>query len=373
MRDGKLLRVGQPVFSAKDIASITADVAKILASGWLTTGRYAESFEKEFRSVVGTKHAISVSSGTAALHTILSAIGLAGKEIVVPADTFASSANAALYLGSKVRLADCDVDTFNVTAETLERSITPRTKAVMVTHVGGNPCEMREIESLCNERGLTLVEDAAHAIGSELRGRACGTFGVANAFSLYPTKVITSAEGGMITTDSDEIDSFARKFRNVGRKSLGRGPIDILGCNYRMSDVHAAIGLSQIGHLGEFLKTRRRLARVYDEQIEKLDWLVPQRIASHSKSSYYTYMVRLARGNRQKRDRTIKRLMERAIETTVMFNPIQLQPYSEGLVEASRNLKNSELVGATSIALPMHAGLGEEDVSHVVAALKDAR
>lgn len=199
-----MIRVGQPYFSDLDISEITSKITLVLRSGCLTSGEVVEKFEKKFSSFVGTKYAVALNSGTAALHAILSALKLSSNdEVVVPANTFISTAFAVLYIGAKPVLADCDINKFNVTAETIEHNLSSKTKAVIVTHVGGNPCEMDEIVKLCQEKGLTLIEDAAH--GSKYRGKSCGAFGLANAFSFYPTKVITSGEGGMVTTNSKEI------------------------------------------------------------------------------------------------------------------------------------------------------------------------
>lgn len=323
-------------------------------------------------SIAGTKHSIAVSSGTAALHTIMASIvSKPGTEVIVPANTFVSTANAALYIGARVRLADCDPFSFNVTRDTIDKCITPKTGGVIVTHIGGNPCDMDDIIRLCRDRGIFLVEDVAHALGSSYKGKACGSFGIANAFSFYPTKVVTSAEGGVITTNSRPIDTFSRTFRNVGRRAYGHGPITLLGYNYRMSDVHAVIGLNQLGHLEEFVERRNALAKIYDERIQKISWLRPQRVSKQSVSSYYTYMVSVV-GRVQSRDALMRQLEKKGIETTVMFKPVHLQPYSKGRIETPDGLPNAERVGTTSLVLPMHAALRDEQIEYVCDALRDA-
>jgi dTDP-4-amino-4,6-dideoxygalactose transaminase len=369
-----MIKVGCPYFSDSDISEITSRIASVLRSGWLTSGEVVEEFEKKFSSFVGTKYAVALNSGTAALHAILSALKLSSNdEVVVPANTFISTAFAVLYVGAKPVLADCDINTFNVTAETIERSLSSKTKAVIVTHVGGNPCEMDEIVKLCQEKGLTLIEDAAHAHGSKYREKSCGAFGLANAFSFYPTKVMTSGEGGMVTTDSKEIYEYIKTFRNVGRAEIGHGPIVMLGYNYRMSNIHAVIGLNQLRHLEEFVKKRNELAKIYNQELEKIEWIEPQKVYSHSISSYYAYIVKILPNSPVSRDALMKYLREKGIETTIMFRPVHVQPYFKSRFNVKNRYPNAELVGTNSLVLPLHVGMTTEDVDYVVSALKSVK
>lgn len=365
------VRLARPVFDSDDIEFVKKRVERTLKSGWLTTGPLVQEFEEKFGEGTHTKFAIAVNSGTAALHVLTAFQHLTrGDEVIVPADTFASTANAAVYEGATPVLADCDLETFNVTAETIEAQVTKKTKAVIVTHVGGNPCEMDEIAAFCKERDLVLMEDAAHAVGSSFRGRACGSLSFASAFSLYPNKIITSAEGGFVCTDSQELDSFARKFRNAGRLNFGRGPVEILGYNYRMSEVHAALGLSQFRHVKSFVKLRNRLAKQYEEQLSKIDWISPQRVSENGFSSYYVYIVRLLPGAPIPRDKLAKRMKEKGVETTVTYVPIHKMPYFKAIGRPQR-LPNAEEVGKNSLTLPIYPGMTAGDVEYVVKALKE--
>jgi perosamine synthetase len=368
----KSVRLAKPDFSAKDIDRISSDISKILRSGWLTNGSYVRGLEGRFTRLVGSKYAVAVNSGTAALHTLVSYLGLgAVDEVVVPANTFASTANAVMYVGARLALADCDAETFNVTSETIAASINKNTKCVLVTHIAGNPCEMDEIRKLCKERNITLFEDAAHALGSTYRGRACGSLSSGAAFSLYPTKIVTSGEGGMVTTDLKELAEHVRLFRNVGRRSLGHGPILIVGHNYRMSEIHAAVGLSQMSHVRAFVDRRNRLARIYNEELEQIDWIEPQRVASHSKSSYYSYIAKVKPGKGLTRDRLMKALKQKGIETTVMFRPVESQPAFKQM--RLGGLPNAEAVGRDSIVLPLHTQMTAEDAEYVSRTLMHAR
>jgi len=327
-------------------------------------------FEQKFCRVIGTKYAIALNSGTAALHTILSSLGLNREdEVVVPANTFSSTVNAVIYVGAKPVLADCEVDTFNVSAETIERAIGPRTKAVMVTHVAGNPCDMDPITKLCRENNLVLIEDSAHAHGSKYRGRSCGSLGFGSAFSFYPTKVMTSGEGGMITTNSEELHEHSCLFRNVGRARLGHGPIVALGYNYRMSEIHAVIGLSQLKHLREFVEKRNELSQIYREKLRELAWLEPQVIHDHSYSSWYAYIVKLSKSVGISTESVMDSLKREGIETTVMFRPIHMQPYYADKFRGV-SCPNAELIGDRAFALPLHVQMTSEDITSIVRILR---
>ncbi len=367
------VKLAPPLFTEADVTAIASEISSVLRSGWLTSGALVEELEAKFKKISGTKYAVAMNSGTAALHAITAAQGLKrGDEVIVPANTFASTANAVLYVGAKPVLADCDPETFNVTSETILQRVSPKTKAVMVTHVGGNPCEMGPIISLCRERGLTLSEDAAHATGSTYRGKRCGSLSWAAAFSLYATKVVTSAEGGVLATDSKALRDFAWTFRNAGREKFGSGPIVALGYNYRMTDVHAAIGLRQLARIGEFVAARNRIASLYSEMLAEVSWLKPQLVPRHSRSSYYTYLVLLTRDAPLSREGLADRLNSKGIETTVMFRPIHVQPYFQRYSKGPFHCPNAEMVGLRSLALPMHPAMTEDDVEYVVRAIKAA-
>ena len=366
----KHIRLAKPIFSESDILEINRNIRSVLASGWLTTGEFAERLESRFRKEVETRYAVSMNSGTAALHTMIAWLRLKpGEEVVVPANTFASTANAVLYEGGKVVLADCDLDSFNVTADSLVEKITGKTRAIVVTHVGGNPCDMREIVDICEERKIHLFEDAAHALGSTYRGQKCGSFGSGAAFSLYPTKVVTSGEGGMLTTNSKDLAGFAQLFRNVGRHSIGAGPIEILGHNYRMSDIHAVVGLNQMKHLSEFIAKRNELAHSYARGLKRIGWIKPQVITAQGRSSYYAYIVRLVKESPVSRDALVEGLKNRGVETTVMFRPLHSQPYFRG--RGTFSCPNAEALGRESLVLPLHVGMTNRDVEYVINAIEE--
>ncbi len=369
--ENHMIRVGQPYFFESDISEITSRIALVLRSGWLTSSELVAEFEGKFSKTIDMRYAVAVNSCTAALHVILSALHLEPDyEVIVPANTFASTVNAALYVGAKPVLADCDSETFNVTAKTIECRISPKTKAVIITHIAGNPCEMDEIVRLCQERNLILVEDAAHTPGSKYKGRNCGSFGLASAFSFYPTKVMTSGEGGIVVTNSEEVYEHAKLLRNVGRTGMGPGSIIALGYNYRMSEIHAVIALNQLKHLDEFVKKRNQLARIYNEELSGIGWLEPQYVYGHSICSYYAYIVRLLPTCPISRDAIMEYLKKEGIETTIMFRPIHQHHYYRVTLDLKDNYPNAEFVGAHTIALPMHAAMNIKDVEYIVSKLR---
>jgi len=364
------LRVSMPLFSEPDIVEITARIGAVLRSGWLTSGSVVAEYERQFANIVGTAYAVALNSCTAALHCIMYLLGIGpGSEVVVPANTFASTANAVLYVGARPVFADCDSTTFNVTAETIEERIGPKTRAVLVVHIGGNPCDMDEIIPLCKKKNLFLIEDCAHALGSRYHNRQCGTFGAAGAFSFYPTKLITSGEGGMIATDLQRVGSDAKTFRNVGREYFGRTPITMLGYNYRMTDIHACVGINQLRRLDEFVARRGELAKIYDTQLRTIDWLKPQHIDNASTSSYYAYICRVSDGAPLSRDELSEVLKRESIETTVMFRPVYSHPYYRSQLSGVI-CPNAEMIGKESIVLPLHVGMRDEDVVRVVEVLR---
>ncbi len=252
--------------------------------------------EEAFALRHGTRHAIAVSSGTAALEIILRAIGVEDREVIVPANTFFATAAAAVHAGARLRFVDCDPQTMSIDPADLAGCITADTAAVVIVHIGGliTPA-IDEIAQICAERGVELVEDAAHAHGSAFDGRAAGHFGRAASFSFYPTKVMAGGEGGMIVTDDDNIAEEARVYRDQGKGSFHANFHTRMGANWRMSEPHAAIVLSQLHRLDEFIDQRQVLAARYDASVGELG-LGTLAIPAAASSNYYKYVVFLPEG-----------------------------------------------------------------------------
>src|SRR5580693_1972196 len=263
-------------FLPEDRAWITARIDEVLASGQLTLGKYGAEFERRFAALCGTRHAIAVNSGTSSLEIILRALDVAGRDVLVPTNTFFATAAAVVHAGGRPVLVDMDPESFAVRPEDALRALTPQTAGIIAVHIGGIVSRrMPELQELARRKGLWLVEDAAHAHGSALGGTAAGAFGIAASFSFYPTKVMTSAEGGMIVTDDDRIDAEARIYRDQGKASFTQNAHTRMGYNWRLSEPHAIIGLRHLERLPAMIADRQRIAALYDEGLRSSTGLMP--------------------------------------------------------------------------------------------------
>ncbi len=357
----------KPLFYNEDIEEINTRIEEILRSGWLTSGPVVEKFERAYAEFVGTKHAVALNSCTAALHAALIVSGVKrGDEVLVPSNTFVATANAALYVGAKPVFADSDPSTFNIAPHEIQERISKKTKAIIAVHLGGNPCDMEEIKEIAADHNIPVIEDCAHAHGAKYKGVNCGTFGVAGCFSLYPTKIITAAEGGIVTTNEAALAKRIRVLRNHGRTSSGPSAVVELGFNYRLSEIHAAIGLTQLKHITDFLEARKKLAEMYDDRLTSIKWLERQRIRDGNVCSYYAYIVKLTDEAPVNRDTLIERLSDKGIETSVLYHPVHLQPFCVRLFGYSKGeLPVAEELGEKSLALPFYNGMKAEEVTRV--------
>ena len=362
----------KPSFDEGELAEIGANIKLVLRSGRLTSGPMVERFEEEFSRFTGSRHAVAMNSCTAALHAILCALGVSkGDEVIVPSNTFVATANAALYQGATPVFADCDDDTFNVSPADIERKITKKTKAMIVVHLGGNPCDMDEITEISERHSVPIVEDCAHAHGAKFQGKNCGTIGVAGAFSFYPSKIFTTAEGGMVVTDSKEMAEKLRILRNHGRAEFGPSEVIELGYNYRLSDVHAVLGISQLKHVDRFLEHRKRIADLYNEGMRGIGCLEPQLVRKNSVCSYYAYLVKIDENAPFDRDELLSELNGRGVDTSILYHPIHLQPlYRRLFGYRERLLPVTEKLGRTSFGLPLYNDISFEEARHVLGTLR---
>ena len=357
------------VFPATDRAEVAAAVAGILDSGALTLGPYTRRFEAAFAAAHGSLHAVAVSSGTAALGIALCAAGIRGRDVVVPANTFYATAAAVLQAGGRPVFADVDATTFALSRSTVEAVLTPDTAAVVLVHIGGliSP-QVDDLLALCEERGIALVEDAAHAHGSTFEGRFAGSFGVAAAFSFYPTKVVTCGEGGMVLTASDVLAQEARIYRDQGKGAFTANHHVRLGSAWRMSEQHAATGLVHLRRMEEFITRRRQVAARYDKALAGLDGLRSLTEPSGCRSNIYKYIVLLP----SDLDRAVfkSQLAERYqvhLSGEVYDLPLHRQPV---LAEyAGPPLPVAEDVAARHVCLPVHSDMTDSEVDQVLTAV----
>ena len=358
-------------FPAEDRAEILRRIDQALISGQLTLGAIGRELEERFAAHHGAKHAIAVNSGTSAIEIPLRALGVRGKEVLVPANTFFATGAAVVAAGGRPKFVDCDPATMAVDVESVRTSIGPDTVGLIVVHIGGlvTP-DIRALKALCDEHGLFLFEDAAHAHGSTLDDQAAGTFGVAGSFSFYPTKVITAAEGGIIVTDDDHIAEEARVYRDQGKAGFTANVHTHLGYNWRMSEPHAAIAVSQLARLDEFIAHRQHIAKVYDEGLSELS-LTPLVIPADASCNYYKYIAYLPEGiDRAELKKTLRNEFGVALSGEVYELPMHLQPVFEPWADGP--LPGAERICASHICLPISALLTEEQAEHVIVSLRSA-
>jgi dTDP-4-amino-4,6-dideoxygalactose transaminase len=337
-----------------------AAVDRVLRSGVLTQGPEVADFETEFASVVGGLQCVAVNSGTSALHLALLAVGVGqGDEVVLPSFSFAATANAVRLVGGIPVFVDIDPVSFCVDPEAVREAITPRTKAILPVHVYGHPAAMDELGPLAEERGISIVEDAAQAHAATLGGRPVGTFGTAAAFSFYPTKNMTTGEGGMVTTPSATVAHQVRLLRNQGMER--RYENEVIGYNNRMSDLHAAIGRAQLHRLAEWTRQRQDNARFLSENLVGVR---TPRTASGATHVFHQYTVRVP----EARDRFTAELARKGVATGVYYpTPIHRLPS----FDQDLDLPATERACAEVFSLPVHPSLTPAELEQVVTAVNE--
>ena len=344
-------------------------VVEVLESGRLALGPKCEAFEQALAHRAGVAHGIGVSSGTAALHVIVRSLGIGpGDEVILPSFTFAATANSLLFEGATPVFADIERDTFNLDPADVERRITERTRAIAVVDVFGHPAEWDALTAIAERHGLAVIADSCEAIGATYRGRPIGSFGDAATFAFYPNKQITTGEGGMIVTDDDAIAEAARSLRNQGRPAMGAWLThERLGYNYRLDEMSAALGVSQVARLDEILAKRKRVADGYAERLAAIDGLRGPQVRDHVEPSWFVYVVLLEPG--LDRDAVMRQLDEAGVPTRAYFDPLHLQPYLKDRIDVPGGLPVTESVAARTIALPFHNHLIDAQLDRVAETL----
>ncbi len=349
-------------------------VAEVLSSTCLSLGPKLVEFERRLAEYTGTKYAVVVNSGTSALHLIIKALGIGdGDEVITTPFSFIASSNCILFERAKPVFVDVEPVILNIDPALVEKAITPRTKAILAVDIFGHPAQWNRLIALAEAYHLKLIEDAAESLGSEYRGRRCGSFGDAGVYGFYPNKQITTGEGGAVLTDNKAIAELCRSLRNQGRAD-GDGWLQHprLGYNYRLSEINCALGIAQLERIEELLRSRTRVAGYYNERLGDLTQVRIPCVASGIKMSYFVYVVRLAdEYTPQYRDWVIQELKKRGIGCRDYFAPIHLQPCYQEFGYRQGDFPIAEAAGARTIALPFHNGLTEQDVDYVVKNLKE--
>ena len=359
------------------------EVLDTLRSGWITMGPKTSKFEGLFADYVGSRHTIAVSSCTAGLHLALVAGGIGpGDEVITTPLTFCSTANVIVHQGAVPVLADVQADTYNIDPEELRKRITSRTKAIIPVHFAGHPCEMEGIQAIAEENGLLVIEDAAHAMGAKYKDRMIGTVSEVTVFSFYATKNLTTGEGGMITTEDDELAERMRVLRLHGistdawKRYSAQGSwyyeVVFPGYKYNMTDVQAALGIHQLAKQEGFLKVRQRYADTYDAAFEDLPEIVPPCVKEYVRHSWHLYVIRLELERLTiDRGQFIEALRKENIGTSVHFIPLHLHPYyKERYGFKKGDFPVAEWIYEGIVTLPLYPKMSMRDVEDVITAVR---
>ena len=373
-----LLPYGRQHIDEDDIQA----VVDVLRSDWLTTGPTVSAFEQAFADLVGAKQAVAVSNGTAALHAATFALDIQpGDEVIVTPMTFAASANCVLYQGGMPVFADVDPDTLLLDPDQVERKITPRTKAIIAVDYTGQSCDYDRLRAIAEAHHLKIIADGCHAIGGEYRGRPVGTLADLNTFSLHPVKHMTTGEGGVITTESDTLAQRMRVFRNHGittdhRQRAEQGgffyEMQLLGYNYRLTDIQCALGISQLKKLKGFVQRRREIAARYDVAFAKMPYVQPLVVRPEVKHSYHIYVVLFDTDQLNlTRNEIFAALRAENIGVNVHYIPVHLHPYYRRNLNTGPGLcPIAEDAYERMITLPVFPDMTDEDVDDVIRAVR---
>ena len=372
------LPYGQQCVDEDDIKA----VVDVLRSDWLTTGPQVRAFEEAFAACVGARHAVAVSSGTAALHAAVYSIEIGpGDEVIVPAVTFAATANCVVYQGGTPVFADVAQETLLLDPAQVEKNITPRTKAIISVDYAGQPCDYDRLRAIADRHGLLLIADACHALGGAYKGRPVGALGDLNTFSLHPVKPITTGEGGVVTTDHPGLAERMGIFRNHGitsdhRKREAEGSwfyemVD-LGYNYRLTDLQCALGVSQLRKLAAWVGRRQAIARRYDTAFADLAAVRPLSVRPDVSHAYHLYVIALDLSRlRVKRETIFAALRAEGIGVNVHYVPVHLHPfYQKRFGTGPGRCPVAEAAYARIISLPIFPAMTDRDVEDVIAAVR---
>ncbi|WP_455241168.1 DegT/DnrJ/EryC1/StrS family aminotransferase [Methanothermobacter tenebrarum] len=356
-----MIPIASPIIEDDEIR----EVVKVLRSGFLAQGPKVEEFEKAFADYTNSEYAVATSSGTTALHVALSAAGVGkGDEVITTPFSFAATANAALYVGARPVFVDIDPLTYNIDPERIEDAITEDTKAIIVVHLYGQPAEMNHIIDIGEDHGLIVIEDAAQAHGALYHKKKVGSLGDIGCFSFYPTKNITTGEGGMITTDDEDIAHLARMIRSHGESE--RYEHVILGYNFRMTDIAAAIGIVQLKKLDKFNSKRIENAKYLTENLKDFEHITTPYVMDDVKHVFHQYTVRV-----ENRKKWIEHFKREGIGTGVYYpKPIYRQPLYEDL-GLGVSCPEAEKASGEVLSLPVHPSLGVEELDRIIDAVEN--
>ena len=380
MNKKRKVSIAAPYIDKKEIEAIK----KPLLSGWLTQGACVEDFEKEFAKMHGIRHAVAATSCTTALHLALVALGIGpGDEVIVPSFTWIATANIMEYVGARPVFCDIERDTYNISVKCIEALINPRTKAVIPVHLFGLCADMDKIMAICKRHNIYIVEDAACAIGASIHEKKAGSFGDIGCFSFHPRKIVTTGEGGMCTTNNDAVAARLISLRNHGAsvpeeercvddKPYVMPDFEILGYNYRMTDLQGAIGVVQLSRLEFFILERQKWAAWYREELKDLEWLITPRAPGGFQHSYQSFVCYVDEDKAPvSRNKIMKILFSKGVDTRPGTIAVHMQDYYAGKYAIDPDsLPVSRDCALNSLAIPLHNRMSPGDYKYVVNALK---
>jgi perosamine synthetase len=358
------IRLADPDLTGRELEYVT----ECIRTGWLTwQGRFVNLFEEQFAAYVGMKHSIAVSNGTVAIHLALEALNIgAGDEVIAPSLSYVASASPIFHAGATPVLVDSDPDTWNMDINAVRQAITPRTKAIIAVHLYGNPCDMPALAQIAREHNLYLIEDAAESHGATINGQRVGSMSDIACFSFYANKIVTTGEGGICLTNDDHLAQRMALLRGQGMDRQRHYWHSVVGYNYRMTNLQAAIGVAQLERISEFQIKRQEISAIYTNLFaEQKSHIQLQQILANMEAVSWLYTVQIVGVNRAQRDRVIELLKQNDIETRPIFYPIhEFPPY-----ESHREYPVAEKISASGISLPTHTQLKYPQIKRVVTAL----
>jgi len=374
----RTVALAKPSFSTEEEQALL----DVIRSGWVTQGPKVAEFEERFAEIVGAPHAVAVSSATTALFLSLHALGIGpGDEVVVPSLTFIASVNPIVHVGATPVFADVDPRSFNLDPDSFEAALTPRTRAVMLVHQLGLPADLDEIERRADAHGIAIVEDSACALGSAYKGRPIGSSRNLGCFSFHPRKVIVTGEGGMMTTRDAQLAARLRRLRHQGMSisDVERHRADRvitetypeIGFNFRLSDLHAAVGVAQLEKLDAFVARRRAIAARYDAAFASIPEIVTPHVPDFAEPNYQSYIARLNRGDASVRNALLDAMLHKGVSTRRGLMAVH-QEASYAHIDPTVPLSHTEAADAQSFVLPIYADLGDDEVQYVIDALIEA-
>jgi perosamine synthetase len=371
LRELKSIPLSSPDITHKEVELIN----QVLATPYLSIGPKVKEFEQKIASYIGTKYAVAVNSGTSGLHLCIRSLDIKdGDEVITTPFSFIASANCMLFERAKPVFVDIDENTLCIDTNKIEEKITSKTKAILPVHIFGHPCDMDKILEIAQKYNLSVIEDACEALGAEYKGKKVGSFGKMAVFSFYPNKPLTTSEGGVIVTDDEKIAKLCQSMRNQGRDEDGGWLYHkILGYNYRMPELCAALGVAQMERVNEILEKRQKVAELYNKKLNKIKGLKIPYVAPNVKMSWFVYVIRLdsEKFSREDRDKIISELENRGINCRDYFPPIHLEPfYVEMFGHKRGDFPITEKTSDSTIALPFYNNLTEEEVDYICNSLE---